>query len=626
MASFLSSLHVPLMALVYVAYTGLKRPSPSSDTSSSKRSKRLSPEKQCHELPQPDSVDDLSYCPLHQCSCAVSKQSLQSKNSSLQVFASTLKKTYLNRNLFLRATGPKTKELQFINLALVKKQGVNHDDKERDEFLRSTLHGSVDDILKKKEEIDLKDIFRFNPSGSTSKKLVLVEGAPGVGKTMLALQICQLWAKGQFLNEDFDLVLLVTLRRFQGKPSVELKDLVLLALEGAISDDASQDLIQSAGERTLIILEGWDELPPALREEDSFFFNLIEGSKLPDATILVTSRPTVIADLYDYMEDRHIEVLGFNSNQIAEYVQSHGGDMAETIESHLIKFPNLKALAHIPLTLSIICHVASKERELPQTLSQLYDQHICNALFHNLKKRTSLIGLTSLNSLPVEVRTVVQSLCTLALNGFKVKKFVYDCKDLMSVGLETGDGVAFDGHGLLNTPLNSAVAGFEQVFQFNHLSIQEFLAAYEIQQLDHKERVDLLRKFRKDRQFQNIWKFFSGITRLKDEDFRKIVIAETGKANKEQLFLLHCLYEANNAEISRDAAKKMYHVLNLNNMFLNTTDCLCAAHMITSAGGEWSVDLRGCNIGEEGLRIISTSLKSYLQSHDSHNFKITRFK
>ena len=556
--------------------------------------------------------------------------SFSREDSPLQVLADTLRLTYSNIDFFKKASGPEH-TMQYINLALIKKKKASKDDREKDEFLKSTLHGSVDDIVKKKEEIKLQKIFAY--SEKKARKLVLVEGAPGVGKTMLALKLCQMWAKGELLNEEYDLVMLVTLRRFQGKSSVKLNDIVNISLEDTIADQCTQALFRSKGERVLIILEGWDELPPELREVGTFFFDIIECNKLPKASVLVTSRPTVTADLYDYMDERHIEVLGFNSEQITEYVKVHGKENTELIIRHLGKFPNIKALAHIPLTLSIICHVASTERDLPQTLTELYDRYICNTLLQNMKRQPSkkfksLIGLSSLDELPDEVEKVIQSLSTLALSGLKKKKFVFSKEELVKVGLDlkTPADKSFDGFGLLNTPLNSTVAGFEQVFQFNHLSIQEFLAAYGIQQLQYEERVALLREFRIDKQFQNVWKFFSGITKLEDEDFRNIVIAETGKANKEQLFLLHCLYEANNPAISQDAAEKMHHFLNLNNMFLNTTDCLCAAHMITSAGGEWSVDLRGCNIGEEGLRIISTSLKSYLQSHDSHNFKITRFK
>ncbi len=104
------------------------------------------------------------------------------------------------------------------------------------------------------------------------------------------------------------------------------------------------------------------------------------------------------------------------------------------------------------------------------------------------------------------------------------------------------------------------------------------------------------------------------------------MITETGKANQAQIFLLHCVYEANNQAVSEKAAEKFYRVLNLSNMFLNTTDCLCAAHMVTSAGGGWTLDFRGCNIGDNGLSILKMSLVRFAETNSVHDFKITSFK
>lgn len=552
-----------------------------------------------------------------------SKASSDGEKSPRDILIRTVRACYKSDGFFRRAAGPNVGKLKFINLALVKKQNVNEDEKEIDKFLKHTLHGSIDDIVKKKERMSVTEIFSYGRK--QPRKLVLVEGAPGVGKTMLALKLCSDWANGLALQE-YDLVLLIQLRRFQGKTNITLEDIIRTHLDQPeLASEVSKDLWQH-NERVLLILEGWDELSPQLRGSMSFFFDIIEANKLPDASVLVTSRPTVTSELYDYMDERHIEVLGFSPDQIKEYIEAHASSHAESILTHLSNFPNLKALAHIPLTLAIICRLARDQVTLPPTLTELYNNHICNLLYQNLKRQISLLGLDGLSQLPPENRAVVESLCKLALQGMEDKKFVFKSEDLREVGLNPRE--SFDGYGLLSTPITSATAGHELLYQFGHLSIQEFLAAYQIKSLKGDERIRLLEDFREDKQFQNVWKFLSGITKLKEEEFQQSIISSTTANNRDQVFLTHCLFEAHDAEICCKGAEKLLHTLNINNMSLNTTDCLCAAYVISTAGGDWTVDLRGCNIGADGMAVLKSHFESHSQIPEAErtDFKIKELK
>ena len=182
-------------------------------------------------------------------------------SSPRSTFAANLKAYYTGPNFYQTAAGPGIGKVQFIRLALIKKKGVSEDEKERDRSLKSTLHGLVDDIVKKKEEINMYKIFEYT---GDSRKLVLVEGAPGVGKTMLVMKLCEDWARGRILQQ-FDLVVLVQLRRFQGVPKPEVKDIVEVFLEGEIATMATQDLVNTGGEKVMFFLEGRDELSPQLR-------------------------------------------------------------------------------------------------------------------------------------------------------------------------------------------------------------------------------------------------------------------------------------------------------------------------------------------------------------------------
>ena len=546
-----------------------------------------------------------------------------SSSNPTAIIADNLKSVYTSQHFYQRSAGPRYGDIEFIRLALVKKQGVSEEDRWKDKFLKATLHGLVEDITNKKSQINMVDIFKY---GKKARKLVLVEGAPGVGKTMLAMKLCQSWAEGELLGE-YDVVLLVELRRFQCATKLKLEDVVGVYLEGAVAAKVTQHFMGTGGKKLLIILEGWDELSPQLRHEFSFFFDLIKGDKLPNASIMVTSRPSVTAPLYDYMDERRVEVLGFSEKQQDEYIQKNVPDseVAQIILDHLRQFPNLRALAHIPLTLAIICSVATKYSRLPVTLTELYDNYTYNALFQNLKKTPgerfqSLSGLSSFDEMPRDTQRIVTALCKLALQSIQQKSFIFRRTDLEAAGIDVQSG--FDGFGLLSTTQASATAGHEVLYQFRHLSIHEFLAALEIKSLPVESRLQLLEKFRSDRQFHNVWKFLAGITKLQDGEFCEMIINMTRQSNRDQLFLLHCLYEAQNPDICSVAAEKIRQHLNLGNTTLNATDCLCAAYMVGCTEGEWEVDMRGCNIGGDGLEVI----KKQLLEHNSPHLKITNFE
>ena len=80
---------------------------------------------------------------------------------------------------------------------MVKKEKVNK--QQADEFTKATLHGNIDDICKKKWAVGFKEVGK--KEDGTLAKLILVEGAPGIGKTTFAWKICRKWAKGKILKE-----------------------------------------------------------------------------------------------------------------------------------------------------------------------------------------------------------------------------------------------------------------------------------------------------------------------------------------------------------------------------------------------------------------------------------------
>lgn len=531
-----------------------------------------------------------------------------------------LKDQYTHPDWTLKSvSGPKPQKEFFVQLALVKKAKLNADDKLTDKFLHQTLHGSVDDICNKKVLIDVNTLFRRKKGKKIEIEKILVEGAPGIGKTRLACYLCSKWAEGELL-QHYELVILVPLRRFQrGKHSTEkfdIQDVIGLYFKSKKADKVCEELSNNGSGNTLVILEGWDELDPVLRKENSFFHDIVAGSapQFCNASVIVTSRCTVSNTLYEYM-DKRIEVLGFDSEHIDKYIASHIPDKKEMIVSHLRKYPNIRALAHIPLTLSIFCNIVQENDYIPLTLTELYDLYILNSLLFSLKKvdpSLRLPGLSSLSDLPTDASQVVKALSNLALNGFRKGRFVFRRKHLQKVGLPIDSDRAFDGYGLLNSITCHIKVGHDHFYQFVHLTVQEYLAAYSLLNLDQNSRLKILDELRLEKKFQVVCRFYSGLTKLSDCAAKKAIIRNTRKNNNEDvLLLLHCLYEVQDPRICREAALHLDRKLKLDNKSLNATDCLCLAYTLINAGGTWELSMRLCNIGSHGL----DAFYSYLLFH-----------
>ena len=79
----------------------------------------------------------------------------------------------------------------FIELAVIRNEKLSH--KEAADFMMMNIRGQTDKILLKKTPIALEDILKPGEDGKPIQH-VLVEGAPGVGKSRLAWELCRNWA------------------------------------------------------------------------------------------------------------------------------------------------------------------------------------------------------------------------------------------------------------------------------------------------------------------------------------------------------------------------------------------------------------------------------------------------
>ena len=195
-----------------------------------------------------------------------------------------------------------------------------------DKFTSSTNQGPS----AKKPRLDysrvtknITDIFAADPGTSSPEtpKHILIEGAPGIGKTVLAKEIAYQWATNEILTE-IKIVFLLYLRDPPLQSITTIKQLVEYMSMGNLNDEQittfNNYLLNSNGQQLCIVMDGFDEYPSTLQKK-SFIVDIINGVVLPEAMVVITSRPTASVLLHDRV-DRRIDILGLPKEERDKYI------------------------------------------------------------------------------------------------------------------------------------------------------------------------------------------------------------------------------------------------------------------------------------------------------------------
>ena len=409
----------------------------------------------------------------------------------------------------------KTPGKMFINLACIdrKTKGLRT---EYDEITEAMVRdGNVDVIEGRKCPIDMNEIAANLPS-EAMKKVILVEGAPGVGKSTFAWEFCRRWERGE-IAQQYDLVLLLRLRDDTISKAKCLKDLIYHHSE-KVRDAVVSELESCLGVNMLLLLEGYDELPDECRRQPSVFLELINGQVLPLATILITSRPWATCDVRKKFEHRifqHIEVLGFTKEQVTEYIRSTlSEEEALDLEEHLRNRNTVRMCMYIPLNCAIVVKVYLECKAngvtLPITLSGFYETVSFAILLRYLRAiDISFEPIQNFYSLPAALKSKFCSLCELAYDS------IAGASDQVKL-IFTDLPIDFDGLGFMDSVFElyetrQAVASHN----FLHLTFKEFLAAVHISNMEAEQQLQHYKRHKEGR-LRVVLRFLAGITKLKN--------------------------------------------------------------------------------------------------------------
>ena len=357
-------------------------------------------------------------------------------------------------------------------------------------------------------------------------KLVIISGAPGVGKSTLARKVCQDVCCSPNCH-GYSLVLLIELNKLlHFTEDFKLMDILYL-FQGMMGDTTSpkelcKAIHRNLGRGVLFILDGFDELPPHLRCS-LFFANLLSHSllctdPLPYCHVVMTSRSIVTSEIYSIVWTRvtNIEVLGFTQDKIKEYAghfftDQGRPDMLDKFVSKIDNVPQVRSLCSIPVVLSIICQVFIYKEDLPPTLTQIYNEYLCVEV---VKYSEDLAALDSILDLPNDHD--IYKLGKMAYNCIQNQKDVFDSADLRDLGECFPDRKR--GYGVLTArPIRcdpKSKKSASESFFFIHSTIKEFLAAVYVSLLTADMQCVVWDKYIGEPCMAQVWRFYCGLTKL----------------------------------------------------------------------------------------------------------------
>ena len=304
-------------------------------------------------------------------------------------------------------------QCQHVKLAMIKEKGKRCGTDKT--IAESRVKGDVDKLLTMKVPVD-SDRIVYVGTFDDDRQVILVEGVGGMGKTSLAYQYAQKWAKGKL--STFDAVALVRLRDLNEHDVHEvdhiLPHFLFLATGNSISKEMARCLVDK--QKILLILDGWDESPARICKP-SFLKDLLKLVS-SQTRILITSRPDFSLDLHGLAN--RVEILGFTKGDIHEYFEnalkshlpnSEVKSACEKLNSHFHRYPVIESCCYVPLNAAILAYIyINRDQTLPITRCELFQELVLCCIVRELETRQPdrvLEDVSSFEDLPADLRGAV---------------------------------------------------------------------------------------------------------------------------------------------------------------------------------------------------------------------------
>ena len=473
------------------------------------------------------------------------------------------------------------------------------------------------------------------PKDDILPKCILVEGAPGIGKSTFAWKLCRKWSKGKFLQQ-YRLVVCLRLRDKRVREAESISDLFYY-FNHHIQQTVVEEIKATGGRGVLLLFEGYDELPAKLRNTNSIFLHVIKGQKLPTATVLITSRPSASGPLYEECRDfiaQHVEILGFTNENIESYLKattSHDPSLLQGLQQYLTYYPHIRPMLYIPLNCAIVVEVyrvyKSSKSLIPKTWTDLYSSLLRSLLFrylddHPVHQRQSWKS-NSFRDLPADV---YQQLC-------EVGRIAYEgiLQDQQVIFTDLPSN--FNSLGLMQcVPELYVDEVATESFNFLHSTLQEYMAALYLSEQPVEKQIELFEKYQLQHQqlfrhgidqsythFGTVLRFLAGLVNFtgyptssirllldihNDDAIDSEVFRDDSRSSKVMISLdgLHWMFEAACINVS-EAIGMSGVAVDLSGK-VTSFDSFVLGYCVSHSSRPWDVELDDCGIGDEEVMML----------------------
>ena len=347
--------------------------------------------------------------------------------------------------------------------------------------------------------------FEKHDGTTVTPEVIIISGAPGMGKTTLCKEMAYQWAKGQFLDNSC-LMFFVYLRDPQTQKICDLQSFIHYfhnfdKAAAEFSKQCADVLIERDNKDVTILLVGFDEY---FDVSGDLFLTAILNKKVAcfaQSKLVITCGP-IATDKLQRVADVKVDLLGFIDKSKKAYIQKELQDSPNKIEKlslFLDENSIINSICSVPMIMSILVYTFKEVDELPADQTELYEHFIVLTISQYLKKLDNSpdFKVLHLQHLPECYQQYVVELSKLAFTLKDNNKSVFTQEDLETLCPSVASAnKRFQELGLLKSAFYFSMKRISKCYsyKFLHLAIQEFLATYYINSLTPSIQFDLLKK------------------------------------------------------------------------------------------------------------------------------------